>query len=103
MRELHIDELNGIYSSPNIVRFIQSRRMRWARNVARMWRRDEYTGFRFGKLRGRDHLQDPGVDRSIKLNGSQEVGRGCMDWIDLAQDRERWWELVSTVMNIRVL
>jgi hypothetical protein len=33
----------------------------------------------------------------------QEVGCGYMDWIELAQDRDRWWMLVSAVMNLRVL
>jgi len=32
----------------------------------------------------------------------QEVGGGCEDWMELAQDRERWWALVSTVMNLLV-
>ena len=32
----------------------------------------------------------------------QEVGRGCGDWMELARDRDRWWALVSTVMNFRV-
>ena len=38
---------------------------------------------------------------NIKMD-LQEVGRGCGDWMELAQDRDRWWELVSTVMNFRV-
>ena len=38
---------------------------------------------------------------NIKMD-LQEVGRGCRDWIELAQDRDRWWALVSTVMNFRV-
>jgi hypothetical protein len=32
----------------------------------------------------------------------QEVGGGCGDWMERAQDRDRWWALVSTVMNFRV-
>jgi hypothetical protein len=44
-RKLHNDELNYLYSSPNIVRVIKSRRMRWAGHVARIERADVYTGF----------------------------------------------------------
>jgi uncharacterized membrane protein len=44
-RKLHNDELNDPYSSPNIVRVIKSRRMRWARHVARLGERVAYTGF----------------------------------------------------------
>jgi hypothetical protein len=40
-------------------------------------------------------------DDNIKM-GLQEVGRGCGDWMELAQDRVRWRALVSTVMNFRV-
>jgi hypothetical protein len=49
-RKLHDDELNDLYCSPNIVRVIKSRRVGWARRVARMRRREEYTGFWWGKL-----------------------------------------------------
>jgi len=34
--------------------------------------------------------------------GSSGSGGGCGDWMELAQDRDRWWSLVSTVMNLRV-
>jgi hypothetical protein len=48
------------------------------------------TGFWWGKLRERDHLEDPGVDGSTKIKMYlQEVGCGGMDWTDLAQERER--------------
>jgi len=61
------EELNDLPSSPNIVRVPKLRRMRWAGNVARMGRGEVYTGFWWGNLRERDHLEDPGVDRRIKL------------------------------------
>jgi hypothetical protein len=44
-RKLYNKELHQVYSSPNTVRVIKSRRMRWARHVARMGRGDECTGF----------------------------------------------------------
>jgi hypothetical protein len=44
-RKLHNDELHSLYSSPNIVRVIKSRRMRWAGHVARMGRGDVFTRF----------------------------------------------------------
>ena len=52
-RKLHNEELNDLYCSPNIIRVIKSRRMKWARNVARMGRGELYTGFRWGSLRER--------------------------------------------------
>jgi hypothetical protein len=65
----------------------------------RVWGREEvWTGFWWGNLRERDHWGDPDVDGRIR----QEVGGGCGDWMELAQDRDRWWALVSTVMNLRV-
>ena len=62
-----------------------------------------YTGFWWGNLRERDHLEDPGVDERIILRWIiQEVRLGGMDWIDLAQDKDRWWALVNAVMNLRL-
>jgi hypothetical protein len=52
-RKLHNEELNDLYCSPNIFRVIKSRRIRWAGNVARMGRREVYTGFWWGNLRER--------------------------------------------------
>ena len=60
-------------------------------------------GFGRGNLRERDHLGEHDVDgRIIFKMDLQEVGRGCGDWMELAQDRDRWRALVSTVMNFRV-
>ena len=61
-RKLHNEELNDLYCSPNIVRVIKSRRIRWAGHVALLGRRVVYTGVWWGDLRERDHLQDRDVD-----------------------------------------
>jgi len=66
-RKLYNEELNDLYSPPNIVRVIKSRRMRWAGHVARMGRGVAYRGFWWGNLWERDHLGDPGVDGRIIL------------------------------------
>jgi hypothetical protein len=71
-----------------------------------MWRlrgRGEVcTGFWWGNLRERDQWGDPDVDGRIILMDLQEVGGSCGDWMELAQDRDRWRGLVGTVRNLRV-
>jgi hypothetical protein len=66
-RKLRNEELNDLYCSPNIVRVIKSRRMKWAGHVARMGRGEAYTGFWWGNLSVQDHLGDPGIDGRIIL------------------------------------
>ena len=66
-RKLHNEELNDLYCSPNIVRAIKSRRMRWAGHVARTGRGEVCTGFWLGNLRERDHWGDPDLDGRIIL------------------------------------
>ena len=102
-RRLHNEELNNLYSSPNIVWVIKLRKMRWARHVARMG--DESGVYRVlvGNPEGKRQLRRPRlrwVD-NIRMD-LQEVGCGYMDWIGLAQDRDRWRTLVSAVMNLGV-
>jgi hypothetical protein len=58
-----------------------------------------YTGFWWGNMRERNHLEDPGIDGRMD---SQEVGCGGMDWIELAQDRDRWQTLVDALMSLWV-
>ena len=77
-RKLHNEKLNDLYPSPNIVRVIKSRRIRWAGHVARMRRGEACTGFWWGNLRERDHWEDPGVDGRIIIL-IQDVGCGRMD------------------------
>jgi len=66
-RKLHNEELNGLYSSPNIVRVIKLRRMRWAGHIRVGKRGESYTGFWLGNLKEGDHLGDPGVDGRVIL------------------------------------
>jgi hypothetical protein len=66
-RKLHNDELHNLYSSPNIVRVIKSRRMRWAGHVARMGEGEMFTGFWLGGLKGREHWEGVGIGGRITL------------------------------------
>ena len=100
---LHNEELNDLYSSPNIVRVIKLRRMRWAGHVACMGEERGVYRVLVGKPKRRRPLGRPRhrwVD-NIRMD-LQEVGCGYMDWIGLTQDRDRWQTLVSAVMNLRV-
>jgi len=102
-RRLHNEELNDLYSSPNIVRVIKSKRMRWAGHVVRMGEEMGMYRVLVGKPEGKRPLRRPRrrwVD-NIRMD-LQEVGLGYVDWIGLAQDRDRWRKLVSAVMNLRV-
>jgi hypothetical protein len=82
---------------------IKSRRMRWAGHVARIREgRGVYRGL-VEKPQGRRPLRRPRRRRedNIRIN-LREVECGCVDWMELAQDRDRWRGLVSEVMNLRV-
>jgi hypothetical protein len=67
-RKLHNDELHNLYSSPNIIRVIKSRRMRWAGDVARMREGRGVKGFWLEGLKGRDHWEDLGIGGRITLS-----------------------------------
>ena len=102
-RRLHNEELNDLYSSPNIVRVIKSRRMRLAGHVARMGEERGVYRVLVKNPEGKRQLGRPRrrwVD-NIRLD-LQEVGCGYIDWIGLAPDRHRWRTLVSAVMNLWV-
>jgi len=102
-RRLHNEELNDLYSSPNIVRVIKWRRMRWAGHVVRVGEGKGVYRVLVGKPEGRRPLGRPRHKWADNIRMDlQEVGCVYMDWIGLAQDRDSWRTLVSAVMNLRV-
>ena len=101
LRKLHNVQLNDLYCSPIIVRVIKSRRMRWAGHVSRMGERRGIYRIWWENLRERDHLGDSGIEGRIILRWIFWKWYGDMDWIKLAQDRDRWWEFVNVVMSLQ--
>ena len=102
-RKLHNEELSDLYSLPNIVRVVKSRRMKWAGHVARMGEGRGMHRFLVEKPEGKRPLGIPRRrwEDNIKMD-LQEVGGSCGDWMEFAQDRDRWRALVNTVRNLRV-
>jgi hypothetical protein len=99
-RKLHNDELHNLYSSPNIVRVIKSRRMRWAGHVACMEEGRGVYRVLVGMPEGKRPPRHRWVD-NIKLDLG-EIGINGANWIWLAQDRVQWWAFVKTVMKLQV-
>jgi hypothetical protein len=102
-RKLHNEELNDLCSLPNIVRVVKSRRIKWEGHVARVG--EDRGGHRelMGKPEGKRPLGRPRRrwEDNIKMD-IKEVEGGGGDWMELAQDRDRWRVLVGTVRNFRV-
>jgi hypothetical protein len=85
-----------MYSFPGIIRMIKSSRMRWAGHVARIGEKKNACRLLMGKPKGKKPLERPRhrwVD-NIKMD-LLEIGWGGMDWIGLAQDRNKWRALVK--------
>jgi hypothetical protein len=103
-RKLHNEERHNLYSSPDIIIQIKSRRMRWAGHVARMGEEGKVYKVLLGKPEGKRplgrswHMWEDGIRMDLK-----EIGLEGVDWIRLAKDMDRWRAVVSAVMNLRVL
>jgi hypothetical protein len=98
-RKVHNDELHSLYSSPNIVRVIKSRRMRWAgrgegRGIYRILFEKPECKRPLGRPRRR-------WEDNIKMD-VREIGIDEANWIRLAQNRVRWRAFLSTVMNLMI-
>ena len=100
-KKLNNDGFNNLYSPPNTVRVIKSRRIRWKGHVARMEERRGVNSFS-GEIEGKKPLKRSRLrwEDNIKMD-LQEVIWG-MDWSDLAQNCHRWRAVVNAVMNLRV-
>jgi hypothetical protein len=102
-RKLYCWELRVLYSSPDIIREIKSRRMKWAGHVARMGEGRNLYRVSVGKPEGKRPLERPRRrwEDGIKM-GLWEIGCG-VEWIHLTQDRDHWRAVVNAVMNFRVV
>jgi transcription termination factor 2 len=102
-RELQNDELHSLYSVPNTVRVIKSRRMRWAEHVARMGEGRGVYGVLVGRPEGKRPLGRPRRrwEDNIKQD-LREIGIDGANWIRLAQARVQWRAFLNSVMNLRV-
>jgi hypothetical protein len=102
-RKFHNDELHSLYSSPNIVRVIISRRMRWAGHVARMGEGRSFYRLLIGRPEGKRPLGRPRRrwEDNIKLD-LREIWIDGANCIRLAQDGVQWRAFVNTLMNVRV-
>jgi hypothetical protein len=102
--KLHNEELYNLYSSPDIIRQVKSRRMRWAGHVTRMGEEKKMYNLLVGKPERKSPLGRPRRrwEDGIRMD-LREIGLGGVDWIRLSQDRDRCRAVVSVVMNLRVL
>jgi hypothetical protein len=103
-RKLHSEELHNLYSSPDIIRQVKSRRMMWVGHVTHMGEKRKVYKVLVGKPEGKRPLGRPRCtwEDGIRMD-LREIGLGDVDWIRLAQDRDWWQAVVSAEINLQVL
>ena len=102
-KKLHNEEIYGLYCSTNIVKVIKSRRLTWARHVARMEENRSTFKILTGKPTGKRPLGRPRRrwEDNIRMN-LKEMGINTRTWVDSAHDRDYWRALVNATLNLRV-
>ena len=102
-RKLRNSELYALYPSPNTIRSLKSRRLRWAGHVASMEESRNAYRVIVGKSEGKRPLGRPRrrLEDNIKMH-LRVVDCNPGEWIDLAEDRDQWRAYVRAVMNLRV-
>ncbi|KAJ4439421.1 hypothetical protein ANN_07545 [Periplaneta americana] len=103
-RKLHNAELHALYSSPDMIRNIKSRHLRWAGHVARMGESRNAYRVLVGRPEGKRPLGRPRRrwEDNIQMD-LREVGYDDREWMNLAQDRDQWRAYVRVAMNLRSL
>jgi hypothetical protein len=94
------EELRDLYSAPNVITVIQSR-MRWAGHVTHMQEMRNVYRILVWKPEGKKPLGRPTQRREddIKLD-RQEMGWKVMEWNNVAQNTDKWWDVMNMIMNI---
>jgi hypothetical protein len=102
-RRLHKEEIHILYTSPNIIRVIKSRKMRWVGHTACIGEMRNAYKILVGKPEWKRPLKRPGYrwEDNIKMD-LRETGWEGVDWIHLAQDMDQWLAVANKVMNLRV-
>ncbi|KAJ4440160.1 hypothetical protein ANN_08298 [Periplaneta americana] len=103
MRKLHNTELHALHSSPDTIRNIKSRRLRWAGHVARMDESRNAYRVLVGRPEGKRPLGRPRRrwEDNIKMD-LREVGYDGRDWINLAQGRDQWRAYTSGSQGVLI-
>jgi hypothetical protein len=103
-RKLHNEELQILYSSPNVIRQIKSRRMRRVGHVARMGEERNVYKVLMGKPEGKRPLGRPRCrwEDGMRMD-LREIDWGSVNWIRLAQDMDWWRAVVNAMINLLVL
>jgi hypothetical protein len=97
------EKLHNLYSYPNTIKQMKSRRMRWAGDVARMGGERKVYKFWWESSKEIDHSEEQGVDGWLESERILGILAEGVAWIRLAQNRDRWSAVVNAVMNLRVL